>query len=433
MNDTTTIQPVVPGPAVAAPDPATPAPAAPAAVAPAAPPDPSAQDADGFTQAERDFFASRGEKTEGLLSATPGVAPEPAAAGAAAPAAAAPAAPAVAGEDDDSDDDTVLDPNKPPPKRVAYGKFKRVQERAKTLEKQLNDLTVKSATDHATLAERVRLINEALTTPKQQEKQEEEDPEPDKEIDIFAHNAWLSRRTAKLEGRLQEFDKRENDRTERATMAERYEADAQTFSSKATLEDGSPNHAAQAVRLQDGRVTTNFYLSYLYLLQNRMEELQRFGMTDQNEIRHTVANEERDLVKRAIASNASPAQRVWDMAIGRGFKPILPSAAPAAAANGAAAPAAAAPTMGTPLGAPAPTNGAAAPAAAAPGAPAIPSVSAEIAAIKAGQGAAFSLSNAAGATGGNLTPEQLANMPQEEFERVLATLTKQQQKELLGT
>jgi hypothetical protein len=427
--------------AAPAPD-ATPAPAAPPA-APAPVPDLGAVDGEGFTAAEREFFASKGEKTEGLVApAEPGAAAAPGtgtpAAAAPAPGAAAPPAPA-AGEDDDLDDDAPVDPSKPPPKRVNYQKFKRISDRAKTLEKELGDLRVKSATEHATLAERVRLINEAISTPAQQAKQEEEDPEPDKQVDIFAHNEWLARKTAKLETQLKTISDRETERTSHQTMAETYEADANAFSSTPTLEDGSPNAAAQVVQLQNGGQATNFVLAYFYLLNNRMEELKRYGMTDAAEIKRTVANEERDLVRRAIAAKASPARRVWDMAIGRGFQPIKPSAAPQPAANGAAVPAAAAApaaapaTLGTPLGAPAAANGAAPPAAngAAPAA-AAPSVSDEIARIKSGQSAAFSLSNAAGAAAGTLTPEALANMPQEDFAQVLAGLTKAQQKQLLG-
>jgi hypothetical protein len=62
---------------------------------------------------------------------------------------------------------------------------------------------------------------------------------------------------------------------------------------------------------------------------------------------------------------------------------------------------------------------------------AAPSVSDEIARIKAGAGASKSLSQAGG-TGGGLTLEALASMPQEEFDAWLAKASRAQVRAVMG-
>lgn len=166
----------IPGPAAAPAADPSPAPApAPASDAPL--------DGDpyGFTAEERTAYdAQKSDTTKKAPVADPGAAPAaPGAPAAAVTAAGAPAAPGAPGADDDDTDDTDLepDPSKPPPRRIAYHKFKRMADRAKAAEKDLSDFRVKSAGDMAKVEERISLINQALQTPAEKQQQQVEDPD----------------------------------------------------------------------------------------------------------------------------------------------------------------------------------------------------------------------------------------------------------------
>jgi hypothetical protein len=181
----------------------------------------------------------------------------------------------------------------------------------------------------------------------------------------------------------------------------------------------------------------------VHLIQNRLRELAAGGITDKAQADRIVVEEERAVVEQARKDGVSPAKRIYDLAVGRGFdrqKAIDAAIAARTAANGGAPPApaagatgatvAAAP-LGTPLGG---ATGAAATGATGAAAPPAPSVAAEIEAIKKGQGAALSLSGGGGAPADALTPQALADMSEEEFAQVFARLSgnKTRLRELMG-
>lgn len=367
---------------------------------------------DGFTDAERDFFSSRGENTEGLVSSdavsSPPASEAPAAGATPAPAAVSPApgaapaaAPAAAPPEDgaDDDDDAPAADGKPQ-RRVNFRKFQRSEEARKKAETEFAAFREQTAGERARLTERLDLINQALqTSPQQQAQDEHADPEPDPEQDIFAHNRWLGRQLAKANDRLSTYDERETARTQDTELQSNYQRDARRFAEQ----------------------NPDFAQAYVHLIRNRLAELEAYGVTDPGERDRMVLAEERDLVARALRDGASPAERIFNLAKGRGY---TRQAAPAPNGNGnpaavPAAPAAAAAVPGS-LAAPA-----AAPAAK-------PSVVEEVERIKKGQDASMSLSNAGGSPGDQLTPETLANMPMDQFQELLSRLPKSRQKELLG-
>lgn len=292
-----------------------------------------------------------------------------------------------------------------PQKRVSFHKFQRTEKLLKEAEERARI----SEEKQARIDERLKIINEALATPgpdQQQEQQAEEDPEPDPETQIFEHNKWLRRQLTKTNDRLNSFQDQQSTREQEVEINNIYRSSAAQFAST------EPAFAA----------------AYVYLIKQREGELIEAGVKDKKLRDAQIVREERGLVKGAIDDSANPAQRIFNIAVMRGFnkEAALAEMAKQKGANGAA-PAAAAPAADARrLDAPAAAAAAAAPA------PAKPDVKAEIEAIKAGSAAAMTLSGSGGAAPSQLTPQILADMPQEEFDEMVAKLSKKQLRELLG-
>jgi len=288
---------------------------------------------------------------------------------------------------------------KQPPRRVNYNKFARMEERAKAAEKD-RDIVKEN---FARVDERMKLLNEALMSPKEQKKAEEEDPEPDPEKDVFGWINWSRRKTATLEQKLNGMQEGQQTSAAETQIANTYVDDARSFQ----------------------QTEPNFVPAYQWLMANRTLELAQYfygkDLTEEGatlspqegaRIKQAIAAEERDLVAEAVQNRQSPAKRIYGLARARGFRP---AAAAAAAANGAAKDAAAA-------------NGKAAPGSLAEA----PKVADEIGRIRKGSEAALSLSQGGGSPGSPLTPERLANMNDEEFGVMLDEMTSAQRKNLLG-
>jgi hypothetical protein len=116
------------------------------------------------------------------------------------------------------------------------------------------------------------------------------------------------------------------------------------------------------------------------------------------DIADMLRQEERDLYKSAFDGQRDPAADIFRMAQLRGYRPPAPAPKAGNGAQPGAAPAAQA-RPGTPLGAPA----------------AAPTATDIVASIQRGQQAAQSLSNVSGNAGIELTPQMLADMPEEQF------------------
>lgn len=377
---------------------------------------------DGFTAEERQQFEEM-QKDSGATQESTLVpdAPEagkegekPDAAKAAPDAAAVAAGDAAdeAGDDEGDDKPDAADPNAKLPRRVSYKKFARTEAEAKELKAKLAERDA----GYARLDERLKIINEALATRPGEAaadaEAKDDDPEPNKEEDIFGHNAWLSRQLQRTNERLAKFEEGQQTTAQENALANTYRADAATF--------------AQA--------EPNFVPAYQFLMQSRTIELAEyfFGkdvtvegatLTPQEilKIKQTVAEEENALVAQAIQQRKSPAARVFALAKARGFRPQAAAAADAGKTTADAAAAAAAGKEKANGAA----NGAdkAAPGSLATGSDAKGSVTEEIARIKNGQDAALSLSNGGGSPTNPLTPERLANMPQEEFESMVESMS----------
>lgn len=385
-------------------------------------------DHDGFSPEERAQFESMRE-TESATpepstpdpapSAVPGPADAPAAdkppaAGAAAPGAAE--AP-TAGEEDDDDEappapvpGAPIDPNaQRQPRRVAYGKFQRLEARYKELQTKFNEK------DQITtrLDERLKLLNEALATPQTTQPAAEEDPEPDSEKDIFEYVKWQKRQIAKQGETIKSIQEGRQTATEETQIAQTYETDARQFVAT------EPNFIPAYEHLMGVRLAQ--LAMYYYGKDVSDPEAPALTAPEINRIRQIAAGEERQVVAEALANGQSPAKRIYQLARASGFRPQA-----AAAVNGAAKPTngAAPPVNGKGNGAASNGNGAAA--------PAQPSVSDEIDRIKAGQDASLSLSGGGGVPNQPMTAERLANMPQAEFERWVEVTPPDLVKQIMG-
>lgn len=357
---------------------------------------------DGFSPEERQQF----EDMQRADAGEPGPAAD-------APATTEPAAPTidpVAGADDDDDDDDAGEkpaagaapgqpgqPAKDPRKaRVSLGKYLRTEERAKKLETELTTERERVAR----FDERMKILSEALSTPKGEKPEAavNDDPEPDKEADIYGHNAWLSRQLAKTNERLNQFQQGTQAQQADASIADAYQSDAQSFMAK------EPNFGAAYKHLMQSR---GIEMAMYWFGKDVTDPEVRLTQQEVAQINAGVVAEEKQLAAAALRAGQSPAQRIFAMAKARGYRPAAPAAAPAA--NGAA------PAGGRP-------TASAQPPVAAVLAPKV-NVKDEIDRIKNGQDAAVSLSTGGGAPANRLTPAKLADMPQDQFNELMENMS----------
>lgn len=384
-------------------------------------PEPTVAD-DGFTDEERAQFAAM-ERGEAAPAETGKPAEGASADGADGAKPGEKAAGAEEDEDDDADPaDAAAADGKPgeqqrTPKRVNYGKFARMAERAKTAEEKARD----EAEKRIRLEERLTLINEALT-PKQVEedaKAAKEDPEPDPDKDVFGWIAWSRRDRARMQARLDELSQTNVSTREEREVQETYVTDVRSFAQK------EPNFGPAYQFLMQSRVLE--LAAYNYDLDlTREEDAAKLTPEMIKHIQSEISAEERGLVENALKARKSPAAAIFRMARMRGFRPATPGAK-----NGAAGDAAAA-------------NGDASGKGKAPGAldagadggakgGAAPSVKEEIDRLKRGS-AEPSLSSGGGAPRRTGLPSatELINMSTEDFGALLESLSESQQAQLLG-
>jgi hypothetical protein len=360
----------------------------------------------------------------------PGQQPDPAQAGAA-PAAGQQAAGSEEEDTIDDDGQPRLGPDgqpKPPPRRVNYNKYERMQKRAQKAEQDLKALgeeITQGKISQAKLEERIALINEALLgrqgAAAQQQQQQNDDPEPDPN-EIFEHTAWMRRQLAKTQQTLQQVMQGQQAETEDMRLVGTYQNDAATFAQQQPM----------------------FPAAYQFLLASRAVELGQlmFGkdftttqptVKEMEELQDALANEERGLVAMAIKQGRSPSAALFSLARGRGFdqwvaaqqqrqqqgqqqqQPQQNGQHPPQQ-NGQHPPAQ---QQRAPGIQPSQNGGA-------------PSVTERLATLKSGMEAAQSLSNGVGVGSTAITPQSLAAMPDADFHALLDRMTPAQQKQALG-
>lgn len=350
---------------------------------------------DGLTDAEKAYFESAGENSDALLAENEAPAEDRKPAANETPKDNTAADPAMqakkpeAEADDDEDDDPRA---KDPKATVPYQKHSRdlkkfkarlaAAEKARSEELAARDKQIAELNERfARGDERLRLLSEAMAAAPQQQIEEQEDAEPDPDQDIIGWAKWAQRQRgrdaqtiADLRNGVQRTQGAMEESAADTQMRESYQRDAMAYA----------------------RETPDFAQAYNYLITNRAGMLEDQGYTPA-QIKQTLYEEERGLVRRAIEQNKRPAAAIYALAKRMGYQAAK---SVNGVQNGAAA-------NGSQNG-----NGAA-PARA-------PSVTEEIERIAKGQAANKSLSDSGGAAS-ELTVEALANMSQKEFEALYAS------------
>lgn len=356
-----------------------------------------------LTAGERAYLESGGSDATALMAENPpaapgGDTPAAAAAPAAAPAPGATAAPAAA---------AAAAPEAPElgeeeiPTHDGKGKRRMVDSRAlkeeRTLRRAAEEEAKKERDLRARVDERLKLLSEAIAQP---------DPAtapaaaaapvgpPEVEADVFGAVKYV---IDELTGLKKSMTAREQTAEEERV---RNEAIATARFDRRAFEQKQPDFTA----------------AYHHLLNTRGRQLEIQGY-NKDEIKQWLYTEELDMIMKALKAGKSPAERLYELSKTMGYVPAAPAAAAAPANGAAAAPAAAAAAAA----APAPANGAAKPPAGGLG-----TVTEEIERIAAGQRASRSLSNGGGGPGEELSLETIANMPDKEFERLMADPAKRE-------
>lgn len=312
---------------------------------------------DDFTPEEAAAFEAM-ERGEALGSAS---APEPSPAGGEgapqAPAAAAPAGEVAPDQVVDPEDENADDPEANRGRFVRHGAFHKERARRKELEAEVTRLREM----HTRGDERLRLLTQAMQGGPQAAGQPQAPAPavPTPEEDVFGYIAHLKSEIEALRGGQQQMTEEQRAEREFNTTVTSYQADIQRF--------------AQA--------EPSFGDAYQHLIQSRAQELLLNGVPE-SQINRAIQADELAIVRAAIASGVSPAERVFQMAKLRGFAPKLP---PAAAATSP-----------------------------------VENAADRTARIQAGQSAARSLSGAGGAPASEMSLERLAEMSEAEFEAYAA-------------
>jgi hypothetical protein len=377
---------------------------------------------DGMTEAERHFFQSGGDVNDDLArehslpaGGPLGGAPEP------------PAAPVThetqhelpadtgraPPQEEDPGDEII--PGQPNPRRVSYRKYQGLEQQLQEERRQRQEDAVRQAR----IEERLSLLQQAVQPdPAAAAQPDPANERPDPAQDIFAYTAWLERQLTDVSGKVNNYESQ-------------IETGQREMQEERQYVNSLNSHAAS---------DPHFMQSYNFLLRSRAAELmaseyptatyeQLMQAQIPDRIGQILVSEERDLYKNAFAGNRNPAADIVRMAQLRGWRAPV---APAAGGNGAAVPG-----PGAPNGAAAPqpaSNGAAPPqphgtslaaapaAAPRPGNGAAPTATDIVEQIRRGQAAATSLSNGSGSAANQLTPQVLADMPQEQFDAIFNEL-----------
>jgi hypothetical protein len=291
-----------------------------------------------------------------------------------------------------------------PPKTISYGKYQR---ELKKIQDKLDGAvaeTAKEREQRLRLDERTTMLLQAIQTKPavpavdQAKAAAEADPEPDKEADPIGHLEWRNRKLEKTVSDLSAGRQQE----QQLTAAQQEEADLYRVYEADILREAQADPTFQDA-FAHLRETRYRELGFIYADIDITDPAQCALLSTQDQVRlsqsiqQSFHNEQMLVAREAIRTGKSPAKKVASLAKARGWEPKAAAAAPAAGAPPAK-----------------PANGAAPPARqVAPAAPG--SVKDQLEAIRDGQEASRSLSDAGGSPGGAVTPERIANMTDEEF------------------
>jgi hypothetical protein len=324
------------------------------------PPPESEVDDLGLTPDERTAFDGMREADRGLPEAPESDEPEPAAdtpAGVDRPTLEAPPAPveakkppAPAPEEDEEPDTVVTDPRTGKQQRtISFGKHQRLLNKARQDAEALRTAAEEGRVNQAKLAERLAILNEALTTapPPQPRTPQEEEHLRQQEI---AQNPLLEDTidpSIDLAGSIAQLQRRQVFMAN-ASFSQQ-EATQEQLADQTMLRDFSRDTAAYATT-QEGEHFFGPDGAYQYLKNSRLVELgialfdkdptdpnEQFTQAEINKMISDFNVEEKWVVNNALTAGKSPAKAIMRLAKGRGWK--APSAQQAAAGTQQAKPA----------------------------------------------------------------------------------------------
>lgn len=304
------------------------------------------------------------------------------------------------------------------PKTISYGRHQRdLQALQAKLDGAMAE-TTKEREQRTRLDERTKMLLEAIQAKPAAPVADTaaadaaKDPEPDGEADPIGHLQWQNRNLMKTVEDLKSGRQQE----QQQTAAEREEAQTyRVYEADLTREAAAdPTFADAFVHLRETRYRE---LGFIYADIDITDPAQcaLLSAEDQSKLSDSIQrsfhNEQMLVARQALQAKKSPAKVVANLARARLFVPKAP-----AAANGAAV---------APSKAP---NGAARPVAPADAG----TVTDQLKAIRDGQEASRSLSDAGGSPGGTITPDRLANMSDDEFTEFYNQMPKGRFDQLMG-
>lgn len=297
------------------------------------------------------------------------------------------------------------------PKSVSYGKFKRERDKLQAQLDAAKTETAKEREARVRLDERTKQLLEAIQSrPKQEQpapEPKDEDPEPDGEQDPIGHLQWSNRRLAKqvedlTSGRRREQEVSAAEREERQVY-DAFQADLEREA------QADPTFAEAFVHLRETRYRELGFI-YADIDITDPEQCATLSIEQQGALKQQIQrgfhNEQMLVAKQALQAKKSPAKVVKNLAKARGWAAKVAEAVGAAGDEGGA---------GAGGGkSPAKPNGRSG-----NGKRQEVGVSEQLDAIRAGQANSRSLSDAGGSPGGDMTPERIAEMSDEDFEDFL--------------
>ena len=297
------------------------------------------------------------------------------------------------------------------PKTISYGRHQRDMAKLQDQLTAAQGETAKEREARVRLDERTKQLLEAISQKAPPAAAAvDDDPEPNINDDPIGHAQWKIRSLEKTvtelkNGRQQDQELSAAEQEERQV----YETYAGTLESAAAAD---PTFADAFVHLRETRYRE---LGFIYAGVDINDKAAVDAALTPDEqvalsrnIQRTFHNEQMMVARESMKARKSPAAVVKNLALARGFVPKAAGEAdPAAPARGGKAP---------------------------PAAPAAPaaSVKDQLQAIRAGSESSRSLSNAGGSPGGDITPERIASMSDDEWNEFFDSMPKRKLDAMMG-
>lgn len=316
---------------------------------------------------------------------------------------------------------------RPAPKTVSYGKYQREllkiegeRQKLQTALETARGETVKEREERLRLDERTKLLLDAISrkAPVSAADAAPADPEPDGEADPIAHLQWSNRQLRRTVDDLQSGQTRQRELTAAETEERGVYAALESDINRTAASDptfiSAFDHLRESRFQELGFIYSGIDINDKAAVDAALTPAQQSKLAEN--IQRSFYNEQILVARQSLAAEKSPAAVIRNLARARGWV----AKAPEVPADGGEAP-------------PAPRGGA--PAARAPAArapAAAPSVREQLNAVRDNLDASRSLSDAGGSPGGQMTPQRIAEMTPEEFERYYDSVPKDQFDKMMG-